>query len=103
MKTAVVVSTLRIVCIVGFVAPLVCSAAGIEKMIFEEQRIEGKIRRPQLVLIKAEQRPVFEPMVMESFGRSADVVKNVDPAVVEKNPYKGSFLFNEKVIANYQP
>jgi len=34
----------------------------IQKIIFEEQKIEGKIRRPQLVLIKADQRPTFPPM-----------------------------------------
>ncbi|HMA64888.1 MAG TPA: hypothetical protein VKO63_06815, partial [Chitinispirillaceae bacterium] len=46
----------------------IAAPESVKKMVFEEQRIEGKIRRPQLVLIKAEQRPEFKPMVMQSYG-----------------------------------
>ena len=44
------------------VAKTTVSTSGIKQMVFEEQKIEGKIRRPQLVLIKADQRPEFNPM-----------------------------------------
>ena len=38
----------------------VCAAAGaVKTLVLEEQRVEGKIRRPQLVLIKADSRPHF--------------------------------------------
>ncbi len=40
----------------------------IEKIIFKERKIEGKIRRPQLVLIKAEKRPEFSSIIMQGVG-----------------------------------
>jgi len=75
----------------------------IDKIIFEEQRIEGKIRRPQLVLIQAEMRPEFEPMVMESFSAGSNIVRSVDQSIIEKSPYDGAFQFNRKEISNYKP
>jgi hypothetical protein len=75
----------------------------IQKIVFEEQRIEGKIRRPQLVLIKAEQRPTFQPMVMQSFGRSTNIVDGVSQQLIEKSPYQKAFRFAGKKIANYSP
>ena len=74
-----------------------------KRLILEEQKIEGKIRRPQLVLIKADQRPEFEPMVMQSLGKKADIVKNVDAAVIDASPYAGPFKFAGKTIVNYAP
>lgn len=75
----------------------------IQKIVFEEQRIEGKIRRPQLVLIKAEQRPTFQPMVMQSFGRSTNIVDGVSQQLIEKSPYRKAFRFAGKKITNYSP
>lgn len=75
----------------------------VKRLILEEQKIEGKIRRPQLVLIKADQRPDFEPMIMQSLGKKADIVKNVDPAVIDASPYSGPFRFEGKTIVNYAP
>ena len=75
----------------------------VRKIILEEQKIEGKIRRPQLVLIKADQRPEFEPMVMQSFGKKADITKSITPSVIEESPYRGAFRFVEKKIVNYSP
>jgi hypothetical protein len=75
----------------------------VKRLILEEQKIEGKIRRPQLVLIKADQRPEFEPMVMQSLGKKADIVKNVDPAVIDASPYAGPFRFEGKAIVNFAP
>jgi hypothetical protein len=79
------------------------SPRDMKRIILEEQKIEGKIRRPQLVLIKADQRPEFEPMVMQSLGKKADIVKNVDPAVIDASPYAGPFRFEGKAIVNYAP
>lgn len=76
---------------------------GVEKIIFKEQKIEGKIRRPQLVLIKAESRPDFQPMVLESFGKNAEFARTVNAALIEKSPYDGPFQFSGKDIANYAP
>jgi len=75
----------------------------IDKIIFEDQKIEGKIRRPQLVLIKAETRPQFVPMVMESFGKHADITRTVSPVLIESSPYSGAFQFSGKEITNYAP
>jgi len=75
----------------------------LKQLFFEERKIEGKIRRPQLVLIKAEQRPEFEPMVIQSLGRSADIVSSVENNILEQSPYDNAFQFREKRISNYKP
>ena len=74
-----------------------------KQMIFEEQRIEGKIRRPQLVLIKAEQRPEFKPMVIQSSGALDNIINSVNDTLVERSPYKGPFQFEGTKIRNYDP
>ncbi|MBD3322618.1 MAG: hypothetical protein GF350_16070 [Chitinivibrionales bacterium] len=75
----------------------------IKQLIFEEQRIEGKIRRPQLVLIKADQRPGFGPMVIQSVGKNANVADFIDESVIEHSPYDGAFKFSGEKISNYVP
>ena len=75
----------------------------VTKMIFEERRIEGKIRRPQLVLIKAEQRPEFDPMVLQSLGKTGDIAGAVDKSILEASPYDGAFRFRGTRIDNYVP
>lgn len=75
----------------------------VTKMIFEERRIEGKIRRPQLVLIKAEQRPEFDPMVLQSLGRTGDITGAVDKRILDTSPYDGAFQFRGTRIDNYVP
>ncbi len=74
-----------------------------KRIVFEEQRIEGKLRRPQLVLIQAEQRPDFPPMVMQSLAGNANIVEFVDSAVIESSPYDGAFQFEHGKIVNYVP
>jgi hypothetical protein len=75
----------------------------VTKMVFEERRIEGKIRRPQLVLIKAEQRPEFDPMVLQSLGKTGDIAGAVDRNILEASPYNGAFQFRGTRIINYVP
>ena len=71
----------------------------IQQIIFEEQKIEGKIRRPQLVLIKADQRPAFSPMIMQSFGKNDNTAEFVDQSVIENQPNQNAFQFSgTKVI-----
>jgi hypothetical protein len=79
------------------------SVKEIKKMVFDERRIEGKIRRPQLVLIKAEQRPEFEPMILQSLGKTANIAGAVDKSILEKSPYDGAFRFRDSQIENYVP
>jgi hypothetical protein len=79
------------------------SSSTSSKFVLEDVRIEGKIRRPQLVLIKADQRPAFEPMSMQSFGKNADIVGSVDQTVIENSPYKQAFKFEGRAIANCVP
>jgi len=75
----------------------------IESIIFDEVEIEGKIRRPQLVLIKAEQRPVFSPMIMQSLDSDLNIVEFGKGKAVEKSPYKEAFSFDGTKITNYVP
>jgi hypothetical protein len=75
----------------------------VKKIIFEDQRIEGKIRRPQLVLIKAEQRPEFSPMILQSFGVMNNIANVVNDSLIEQSPYNGPFIFDGTSISNYIP
>jgi hypothetical protein len=77
--------------------------ASLKKMVFEEKRIEGKIRRPQLVLIQAEQRPVFEPMILQSLGNKGDITGSVDRNIIENIPNQKHFVFEDKRIINIVP
>ncbi len=77
--------------------------AAVQKIIFEEQKIEGKIRRPQMVLIKADQRPTFTPMLMQSAGKTDNITATINPAVIENAIYQGAFQFNGTQIINYLP
>jgi hypothetical protein len=77
--------------------------AAVQRIIFEEQKIEGKIRRPQMVLIKADQRPGFPPMIMQSAGKNENVASFVDPAVTENSTYQNAFQFQGTTIINYVP
>jgi hypothetical protein len=79
------------------------SSAGIKQLIFEEQKIEGKIRRPQLVLIKADQRPEFNPMVMQSLGKTKNIAGLVDQGILEETRYQGAFKFEGTRIVNIVP
>lgn len=76
---------------------------GLKKLVFDERRIEGKIRRPQLVLIKAEQRPEFDPMVLQSLGKAGNTAGAVEKSILERSPYDGAFSFRNKRINNYIP
>ena len=75
----------------------------VKTIVFDELQIEGKIRRPQLVLIKAEQRPNFTPMVMQSLDSDINVAVFSGSNAVEKSPYKGVFKFEGEKISNYVP
>lgn len=77
--------------------------SGVKKFVFDESRIEGKIRRPQLVLIKADQRPEFDPMVVQSLGRTGNIAGAVEKSILEKSPYNGAFSFRNKRIINLIP
>ena len=75
----------------------------IQQIIFEEQKIEGKIRRPQLVLIKADQRPVFSPMIMQSFGKNDTIAEFVDQSVIENQPNQNAFQFSGTKVITIVP
>lgn len=76
--------------------------AVVKRIIFGEQKIEGKIRRPQLVLIKADQRPEFPPMVNQPLGKTRNIAALVDPSLIEA-PQKGAFQFQGTRIINPAP
>jgi hypothetical protein len=77
--------------------------AAVQRIIFEEQKIEGKIRRPQLVLIKADQRPGFPPMIMQSLGKNDNIASLLDPSVIESPIYQNAFKFQGTTISGYAP
>jgi len=67
----------------------------IKQIIFEEQHIEGKIRRPQLILITADQRPEFSPMLLQTGASQKNIVDFVDQSIIEASPYAQPFQFDE--------
>ena len=92
-----------LLCILIVMLSFIYAADDIETIEFEELQIEGKIRRPQLVLIKAEQRPNFTPMVMQSLDSDINVAVFSSSETVEKSPYGGVFKFEGEKISNYVP
>ncbi|MBN1757261.1 MAG: hypothetical protein JW863_03030 [Chitinispirillaceae bacterium] len=104
MKRGIIAGAWGIIVLTGLLsAAFAAENKDVTKMIFEERRIEGKIRRPQLVLIKAEQRPEFDPMVLQSLGRTGDIAGAVDKSILEASPYDGAFQFRGTRIDNYVP
>ncbi len=96
------ISPLPFLIIVLLIIPQLLLAQGNkERIVFEERQIEGKLRRPQLVLVKADQRPDFQPMVMQSLS-NLNVFEFSKGDVVEKSPYSGVFQFNGQKISNYK-
>jgi hypothetical protein len=75
----------------------------LSRLILDEQRIEGKIRRPQLVLIKAETRPSFEPILMEGSAQQGSLLRSANDALIEQTPHDGPFRFSGSDISNYKP
>ena len=84
-------------------AKTMVSESGLKRLVFEEQKIEGKIRRPQLVLIKADQRPEFNPMVMQSLGKAKNIAALVDERLLEGAQNQGAFKFEGTKIVNIEP
>ena len=104
LKALVLFKSLLLIFIFNLVSLYAASESGtFRKMVFEEQRIEGKIRRPQLVLIKVDQRPEFKPMVLQSLGKSGNITSSVDKSILEDSPYKEPFHFDGMKINNYVP
>lgn len=90
-------------CALVFAQNPVYSAADVKKLVFEEQRLEGKIRRPQLVLIKADERPSFAPMAIISIGVSDDITAYVDQKVLTRSPYDRPFIIEGTRVVNIVP
>lgn len=81
----------------------VYAASGVAQIVFEERAIEGKIRKPQLVLIKAEQRPTFGQIVMKSVDREMNLDEYSEGNTVEKTPYEEPFQIRNYHIINVKP
>lgn len=95
-RAAVVTCLMMIAASVASAAP---SQGPVRKLVLDEQRIEGKIRRPQMVLIKADQRPAFDPVVATSANTEQSITRGVSDAVVEACAYRGPFSFvNKRVV-----
>lgn len=105
MVKVVAVFTMTLCFLCGISSEVFCAEenGNVKKMIFEERRIEGKIRRPQLVLIKAEQRPEFAPMVIQSLGKTGSIAGSVDKDILDWSPYDDAFRIKKGRIENYVP
>ena len=94
--------SLIVIIVAGILYPAI-AASDLRTIVFEAQKIEGKIRRPQLVLIKADQRPSFVPMAIQSFGKNSSFLDFVDKTVFENVPYRKPFQISGTAIADIQP
>ncbi len=91
-----------VVFIYGIAAPACAKQDQMKRLIFEQQQIRGKIRRPQLVLIKSDPRPSFSSM-LGSKGPSAIRTLSVGNDLIEHSPYDGPFEFRNNEIRNISP
>jgi len=57
----------------------------------DEFTIEGKLQKPQIVLISAEERPRFQPMAINKFSRQEDFLANIDKNIFEYEAYQKAF------------
>jgi len=97
-----ITGTLSALSLVLFLAaPL--SAQKVRQMVFEDRAIEGKIRKPQLVLIKAEQRPVFGPIVMKAHDRELNLTEYLEGETVEVSPFKIPFRLKGMDVVKIVP
>ena len=71
-----------------------------KKFVFEERQIEGKIRRPQLVLITADQRPRYGPMLMIA---AQPVPGDHAEPEIGADAYAGPFRFDENGVKGLLP
>ncbi len=77
--------------LVIFLPAAVFCAADIKEVVFEETVIEGKIKKPQVVLISADQRPDFGSMAF-SINRSGNRIIGPETEEVLESPlFKGPF------------
>jgi hypothetical protein len=72
----------------------------IRQLVFSEQFIKGKVRRPQLVLIKAEQRPAFTPMAMQAIGGQTNFISD---NIEQYTPYSKPFVLEGNRVVNCVP
>jgi len=81
---------LAVVCaLVGGPALADAAPSSGKEIIFDETVIEGKVKRPQVVLIAADQRPVFQPMAINNFRDTLSTwADRVDPEVFEQNQFE---------------
>ncbi|MEW6042048.1 MAG: hypothetical protein AB1633_11055, partial [Elusimicrobiota bacterium] len=62
-------------------------------LIFEKQIIEGKLKKPQVVLISTQQRPRFEPMAIELLKEGTkEIFVEVNPEIFESYKYNNPFV-----------
>lgn len=64
------------------------------QLVFKETVIEGKIKRPQVVLISADQRPEFKPMAINSFDDTTSLIDKVNRKIFEQNCFENAMKLN---------
>jgi hypothetical protein len=60
----------------------------------EEFTIEGKLKKPQMVLISADERPRFQPMAINTYTSKEDLLSTVDRRIFEYELYQNAFPVN---------
>jgi hypothetical protein len=60
----------------------------------EEFNIEGKLKKPQMVLISADERPRFQPMAINKYNSKNDLMSTIDQSIFEYEIYQKAFSVN---------
>ena len=103
MKYSVLFS--KIAAVTALLTTLLSSlhAAQVKQIVFEERAIEGKIRKPQLIMIKAEQRPEFGPIVMKSIDKEINLAEYTESPSVENALNALPFRIRDFRVVDIQP
>ena len=83
-----------------FAVPAVKKDEPIRKIVFTDAKIEGKVRRPHLVVIKAIARPIFSPLVTIS---AVPTPGDLSDQTIDRDPYASPFLFDEGGVRDVVP
>ena len=67
-----------------------------KEIVLGEFRIEGKLKRPQVVLIAAEKRPKFKPMAINQIYVKGDILALINKDVFEGKAYEKAFKVEYK-------
>jgi len=88
---------------ISLLALAACTCFGAKPLEFEQSVIQGRLMRPQLVLITADQRPEFKPLVMKNY-QSISIRSDLEHiSILSPDSSSTAFEFDGKNISYPNP